>query len=132
MQQARKKAPAGSTTLLIVREQDSNTLRITTDDPNHVSQVRIQMDKIGIPDKINFHKQATEVLHSDLLKSFMKKTKLEGKMAKLEEQIKREKDASKGWNVQTKKLEADILNLGSQLDDKKAKKKLLDENDKLT
>ena len=59
LQQARKKAPIGSTTLLTIREKDSNTLRIATDDPNHVSQGRIQMDKIGIPDKINFHKQAT-------------------------------------------------------------------------
>ena len=88
LQEARKKAPIGSTTLLIVREQDSNNLRIATDDPDHVSQVRIQMDKIGIPDKINFHKQATEVLYSDLLKSYLNKTKLEGKMAKLDEEIK--------------------------------------------
>ena len=43
----------------------------------------------------------------------MNKTKLEGKIAKLEEQIKREKVASKGWKVQTMKLETDILNLGS-------------------
>ena len=33
--------------------------------------------------------------------------------------------------MQTKKLEADILNLGSQPSDKKANKKLLDEKDKL-
>lgn len=97
LQQAKKKAPTGSTTLLIVREQDSNTLRIATNDPHHVSQVKIQMDKIGIPDKINFHKQATEVLYSDLLKSYLNKTKLEGKMAKLEEQIKREKGRSARW-----------------------------------
>ena len=89
LEQARKKAYVGSTTLLIVREKDSNTLRIATNDPDHVSQVRIQMNKIGILDKINFHKQATKVLYSDLLKSYLNKTKLEGKMAKLEEQIKR-------------------------------------------
>ena len=59
LQQARKKALAGTATLLTVREKDSNTLRIATDDPDHVSQVRIQMDKIRIPDKINFHKKAT-------------------------------------------------------------------------
>lgn len=99
LQQARKKVHVGPTTLLTIREKDSNTLRIATDDPDHVSQVRIQMDKIGIPDKINFHKQATKVLYSDLLKSYLNKTKLEGKMAKLEEQIKREKVASKGWKV---------------------------------
>ena len=49
----------------------------------------------------------------------------------MEEQIKREKVASKGWKVQTRKLEVDILNLGSQPSDKKGNKKHLDEKDKL-
>ena len=53
------------------------------------------MDKIVVPDKINFHKQASEVLCSDLLKSYLNKTKLESKLAKLEEQVRREKVASK-------------------------------------
>ena len=52
-------------------------------------------------------------------------------MSKLEEKIKREKAASKGWKVQNRKLEADILNLGSHPSDKKGSKKLLDEKDKL-
>lgn len=81
LQQTRKKTPVGTTILLTVREKDSNTLKIATDDPDHVSQVRIQMDEIGIPDKINFHKQATKVLYSNLLKSYLNKTKSEGKMA---------------------------------------------------
>lgn len=131
LQQAMKKDLMDSITLLIVREEHSNTLRLGIDDPDHVSQVRIQMDKIGIPDKINIYKQATEVLYSDLLKSYLNKTKLEGKMAKLEEQIKRGKVASKGWKVKTKKLETNILNLGSQPSDKNANKKLLDEKDNL-
>ena len=70
-------------------------------------------------------------MYFDLLKSYLNKTKLEGKIAKLEEQIKREKVASKHWKVQTKKLEADILNLGSHPSEKKANKKLLDEKDNL-
>ena len=53
------------------------------------------MEKIGIPDKINFQKQATEILYSDLLKSYLNKNKLEAKVVKIEEKIKREKDASK-------------------------------------
>ena len=49
------------------------------------------MDKIAILDKINFHKQVSEVLYYDLLKSYLNKTKLENKVAKLEEQVKRDK-----------------------------------------
>ena len=43
------------------------------------------MDKIGIPDKINFHKQASKILYSDLLKSYLNKNKLEANVIKLEE-----------------------------------------------
>ena len=52
------------TSLLTIRERDSNTLRIVVDDQTEGSQVRIQMDKIDVPDKINFHKQVSEVLYS--------------------------------------------------------------------
>ena len=89
------------------------------------------MDKIGIPDKVNFHKQAYEILYSDLLKSYLNKNKLEAKVIKLEEQIKREKVASKGWKTQVKKLETYLVNLGSKPNEKKSNKKLIDEKDKL-
>ena len=61
--------------------------------------MRIQIDQVGLPDKINFHKQALEILYSDLLKYYFSKTKLEKKVIKVEEQIKREKVASKGWKT---------------------------------
>ena len=57
MQEIRKTIPMESS-LLAVREADSNVFRIATDDKEIISQVRIQMDKVGLPDKINFHKQA--------------------------------------------------------------------------
>ena len=113
--------------LLVVREADNNVFRIATNDKEGVSHVRIQMDQVGLPDKINFHKQASEILYSDLLKSYLSKTKLEEKIIKLEEQIKREKVASKGWKTQVKKLEADLMNLGSVLAEKKSNKKLIEE-----
>ena len=89
------------------------------------------MDKIGISDKINFHKQATEILYSNLLKSYLNKNKLEAKVVKLEEQIKREKVVSKGWKVQVKKLETDLVNLGSKPNEKRSNKNIIDEKDKL-
>ena len=88
------------------------------------------MDKIGIPDKINFHNQASEILYSYLLKSYLNKSKLENKVTKLEVHIKREKVASKGWKVQVKKLEVDLVAQGSKANDNKATKKLMDEKDK--
>ena len=128
MQEVRKNTYAGSS-LLTIRERGSNTLRIVVDDQAEGSQVRIQMGKIVVPDKINFHKQATKVLYFDLLKSYLNKTKLESKLTKLEEQVRREKPTSKGWKVQVKKLEVDLVAQGSKDKENKATKKLLDEKD---
>lgn len=111
MQQIKKVVP-GKSSLLAVRETKGNIFKIDTSDKEGVSQVRIQMDQVGIPDKVNFHKQASEILYSDLLNSYLSKTKPEKKIIKLEEQMKREKVASKGWKTQAKKLEVDLVNLG--------------------
>ena len=89
------------------------------------------MDKIGILDKINFHKQASEILYSDLLKSYLNKNKLEAKVVKLEQKIKREMVASKGWKTHIKNMETNLVNLGSKPNEKKSNKKLIDEKDKL-
>lgn len=89
------------------------------------------MDKVGLPNKINFHKQALEILYSDLLKSYLSKNMLEEKAIKMEEQIKREKVASKGWETQVKKLEVDMVDLSSVPNEKKSNKKLIQEKDKL-
>ena len=89
----------GKNYLLAMREADSNVFWIATNDKERVSQVRIHMDKVGLPDKINFHKQALEIMYSDLLKSYLSKSKLEEKVIKLEEQVKREKAASNGWKT---------------------------------
>ena len=51
--------------LLAVREAYNNVFRIVTDDKEMISQVRIQMDKVGILDKIKFHKQDSDILYSD-------------------------------------------------------------------
>ena len=70
--------------MLAIREVEGNVFRIATNDKEGVSQVKIQMDQVGLPDKINFHKQASEILYSDLLKSYLSKTKLEEKVVKIE------------------------------------------------
>ena len=71
--------------MLAVREAEENIFRIATSDMGGISQVKIQMDQVGIHDKVNFHKQASEVLYSDLLNSYLSKIKLEEKAIKLEE-----------------------------------------------
>lgn len=130
MQEIRKTV-LGKIPLLAVREAGNNVFRIATNDKEGVSQVRIHMDHVGLPDKINFYKQDLEILYSDLLMSYLSKTKLEEKFIKLEEQIKRQKAASKGWKTQVNKLEVDLVNLGSVPVEKKTNKKLIEEKDRL-
>ena len=72
------------------------------------------MDKIVVPDKVTFHKKASKVLYSNFLKSYLNKTKLESKLTKLEEQVRRQRVASKGWKVQVIKLEVDLVSQGSK------------------
>ena len=55
MQQIRKFV-SNKSSLLEVRESEGNVFRIATTDVTGVSQVKLQMDQVGIPDKINFHK----------------------------------------------------------------------------
>ena len=130
MQQIRK-VVLGKSCLLAVREAEGNVFGIATNDKEGVSQVKIQMDQVGLPNKINFHKQASEILYFDLLQSYLSKTKLEEKVVKIEEKIKREKATSKGWKTQVKKLEVDLVNLGSVPAEKKSNKKLIEAKDKL-
>ena len=94
-----RRSVSNKSTLLAVRESEGNVFRIATTDVTRVSQVKLQMDQVGIPEKIIFHKQAFEILYSDFLKSYLSKIKLEEKVNKLEEQVKREKVASKGWKT---------------------------------
>ena len=69
------------------------------------------MDQVGIPDKVSFHKQASKVLYSNFLNSYLNKINLEEKVIKLEEKVKIERAASKEWKTQAKKLEVDLVNL---------------------
>jgi hypothetical protein len=52
-------------------------------------------------------------LYSNLLSSYLSKTKFEEKVIKLEDQVKRERVTSKGWKTKAKKLEVDLVNLSS-------------------
>ena len=130
MQQIRKSIPDKSS-LLAVTEEQGNIFRIATSDMAGISQVKIQMDQVGIPDKVNFHKQAFEVLYYDLLNSYLSKIKLEEKVIKLEEQVKIERASSTGWKTQANKLEVELVNLSSVPVEKKSNKKLIEEKDKL-
>ena len=129
MSQARQVARKG-VSLYFAKDDASNTLKIVVTYEQKMSEVNFIMDRVNIPDKIDFHKQVFDVLCSNLLSSFLNKSKLEDKVSKLKDQIKREKTMSKGWKNKIKKLEVDLVAFGGKSSEKKSAKKLLEEKDK--
>ena len=53
-----RKMEISQSSMIAVKEKDSGVFRITVTDNSQVTQVKIQMEKITIPDKIFFHRQA--------------------------------------------------------------------------
>ena len=103
MTEARKFAPEKAS-LITVKEPIGDSLNIVVVDQNKVVEFQIRMDKVNVPDKIHFHKQSSEVLYSKILHSSLATNKLEIKVAKLEEKLRKERALSKGWQTQVKKI----------------------------
>ena len=89
--------------------------------------MEVKLDKISVPDKIQLHKQTGEVIYSDLLHATMKVNKLQALVDKMEVQLKHEKVENKANMVQIKKLQGDVIRLGSEPGNVQATKKLLEE-----
>jgi hypothetical protein len=117
-----KKASQHKYSLFIVRATGSKTFNISIEEEYKVSKIRIKYDNIISPNKVQLHKQASDLLYSDYLNLNLKNEKLTSLVVKLQGQLRQEKEASKAWNIQIKKLE---------VDGPKAMKSLLDEKDKV-
>ena len=91
--------------------------------------MEVRLDKISVPDKIQLHKQIGDIIYSDLLHAMMKINKLQVLVDKLEVQLKHEKVENKANLIQIKKLQADVVSLGSEPGNAQATRKLLEEKD---
>ena len=91
--------------------------------------MEVRLDKISVPDKIQLHKQTTDIIYSDLLHAIMKINKLQALVDKMEVQLKHEKVENKANLIQIKKLQADVISVESEPGNAQAAKKLLEEKD---
>ena len=82
-----------------------------------------------MPDKINFHKQSSDIVYIGLLQFTLENSKLGSRVSKLEGQLKQEKTTNKAWKAQIKRLGIDVLVVGEDLKNIQAIKKLLDEKE---
>ena len=100
-------------------------------DDNKVSEIKIKIDKINMPHKIHFHKQSSKVLYYDLIQTTLSNNKLETRVVKLKEQLKKEKAMSRGWKTHVKKLEAYLMVVGAKPGNMQPIKNLLNEKEKI-
>ena len=70
--------------LLTVKDPNWNVLNFPLTEEEKVTEVKIQMAKVNIHDKILFHKQTNEMIYYNLLHMSLNKNKLENKVDRLE------------------------------------------------
>ena len=87
------------------------------------------MDKIRVPDKIQLHKQTSDIIYSDMLQAMMRINKLQILVDKLEIQLKHERVENKANAIQIKKLQTDIVNSGNEKNNTHAVRRMLEEKD---
>lgn len=101
--------------LMTVRDSGTGSLSLAFTNEKEVSEVWLDMNQISIPDKIRFHKQASEVRYTDLTKEILAHSKSKQKVAKLEGQLKQEKDQNKDWSTQVKVLQIELAVMKEQV-----------------
>ena len=89
----------------------------------------MNLEDIPIPDMIHFHKQTSDILFTNLLKSTLKLSKLEVTKSKIENQLRQEKVENRAHQAQIKKLQEDIIAARGQVDKGQGMKKLSDEKE---
>ena len=90
-----------------------------------VSEMEVRIDKMSVLDKIQLHKKTRDIIYLDLL--IMKINKLQALVDKLEVQLKHEKLENKENLIKIKKLQTDVISLGSEPGNAEATNKSLEE-----
>ena len=73
--------------LISTRDLERNTLKFAMIDNEKFSEVELSLEKISVPDKIQLHRHASDVLYFDLLIDTLKITKMQSVIDKLEKQL---------------------------------------------
>ena len=111
------------------REPDTNIWKLLVTSGKKASEVKVSLDQVSLPDKINLHKQSSDIMYVELLQLAINHSKDLAKIDKLELRLKQEKTASKSHLKQIKSLESYLATDGSDQKDAKALQELLDNKD---
>ena len=113
------------TSLVSAQDVERNTFKLAMVNDKKMSEMEIRLDKISIPDKIQLHKQTSDIIYSDLLQAMVKINKLQILTDKLEIQLRHERVENKANAIQIKKLQTDIV----ISDNTQAVRRMLEEKD---
>ena len=64
------------TSLVLARDAEKNTFKMAIVNDKRMSEIEVRLDKISTPDKIQLHKQTSDILYSDLLQAMVRIKKL--------------------------------------------------------
>ena len=90
--------------LISTQDVERSTLKLAMVTDKKVAEMKVRLDQISVPNKIQLHKQIGDIIYSDLLHAMMKINKLQVLVDKLEVQLKHEKIENKVNSIQIKKL----------------------------
>ena len=91
-----------------------------------MTEMEVRLDKISVPDKIQLHKQTSDIIYSELLQAMMRINKLQVLVDKLDVQVKHERVENKANAIQIKKLQTDIISSGSEKDNTQAIRRMME------
>ena len=91
--------------------------------------MKMNLENIHIPDMIHLHKQARDIIYTDILKATLKVSMMHSSKSKIENHIKKEKVENKAHQQQIKKMKTYLFPAISQVDKGATKHKLLNEKE---
>lgn len=53
--------------LQFAREPDTNILKLVVTSGKNASKGKVALDQVSLPDKINLHKQSSDIMHVELM-----------------------------------------------------------------
>ena len=67
---------SSKTSLVSARDAERNTFKMAMVSDKKISKMEIHLDKISTPDKIQLHKETSDIIYSDLLQAMVRINKL--------------------------------------------------------
>lgn len=93
------------------RDASDSSFKIAVTQDDQVSEIKIDLNQISVPDLVLLYKQSTDILYINVLNLALMNSKLQGKNEKLEAILKQEQAANaanqKQMKIDLKSMEED-------------------------